>query len=108
VHVDPESQSVAPVRSTIGVNDFVRFGGEMSSLGDEIVEGIRRQLTAAEASEGTAFKSGDKVEVLEGPFAGLQAVYAEPQGEKRAIILLDMLGKINRVTVEADGLVPLK
>ncbi len=108
VNVDPDVKSVGPVRSTIGVIDFVRFGGEMKAISAEIVEGIRRQLGVLESEGGKALKAGDKVEITDGPFAGLQAIYSEPLGEKRAIILLDMLGKVNKVTVKKDDLASIE
>ena len=38
-------------------------------------------------------KCGDKVRIKSGPFSGLEAIYLEPDGETRSILLLDMLQK---------------
>jgi transcriptional antiterminator RfaH len=44
-------------------------------------------------------KSGQIVQVLNGPFAGLQAIFSETDDLKRSFILLDLMGKSHRVRV---------
>jgi transcriptional antiterminator RfaH len=48
------------------------------------------------------FCAGDRIKLVEGPFAGMEAVFAEQDGEKRVIVLLELLGKTNKVRVERD------
>ena len=42
------------------------------------------------------------IKLVGGPFAGMQAVFAEQDGEKRVIVLLELLGKTNKVRVDRD------
>ena len=37
--------------------------------------------------------SGDSVVITEGAFEGLQAIFAEPDGEARSMLLLNLLNK---------------
>ena len=39
------------------------------------------------------FSEGDQVEIMDGPFKGLEAIFRTYNGEERAIILLDFMTK---------------
>ena len=100
-------QSLAPVRSTLGVSGLVRFGNVLRPVPDAVVH----YLQQAEAAQGAVpgeeswpFRAGDKVAVLEGPFAGLTAVFEGAQPEARAMILIELLGRQNTVEVPIDAL----
>jgi transcription antitermination factor NusG len=43
---------------------------------------------------------------VQGPLAGLEGVYSEEDGEKRVIVLLELLGKANKMRVKRDWVVP--
>jgi transcriptional antiterminator RfaH len=45
---------------------------------------------------------GDRVRVFDGPFAGIEGIFKERKGEKRALLLMGMLG--TESTVEVDAL----
>ena len=49
------------------------------------------------------FCKGEMIKLVEGPFAGMQAVFAEQDGEKRVFVLLELLGKTNKVRVDRDS-----
>lgn len=48
------------------------------------------------------FRAGETIKLVEGPFAGMEAVFTEEDGEKRVIVLLELLGKTNKVRVARD------
>ena len=48
------------------------------------------------------FNAGDAVKLVDGPLAGMEAVFTEQDGDKRVIVLLELLGKANKVTVSRD------
>ena len=107
VHADVNQQSLAPVRSTVGVSGLVRFGTILRPVPNAVVH----YLQQAEAAQGAEpdedswpFRAGDKVAVLEGPFAGLTAVFEGAQPEARAMILIELLGRQNAVEVPIDAL----
>ena len=103
------AQSLAPVRSTLGVMNIVRFGAQPAVLPDAVVEALRaRQDPAAGVhTHRTLFKPGTAVKFVEGPLLGLEGVFSKETGEERVIVLLDFLGKMNSMRVNRDWLVPV-
>jgi len=84
-----------------GVSSFASRTLEQSLVSEKIISAIR----ARHDEDGdvvldlASIKPGQLVKILDGPFAGLQAVFAEPDDRKRSYILLDLLGKTHRVKV---------
>ena len=103
-----EQQGFAPVRSTLGVSGLVRFGGQPATVAEEVVEALRgRQDPATGAcARRRLFARGAAVEFRDGPFAGLDGVFDVEAGEDRVFVLLEFLGKTNKVKVSRDWLVP--
>ena len=48
------------------------------------------------------FDAGEAVKFVDGPLAGLEGIFAQQDGEKRVIVLLELLGKANKVRVDRD------
>lgn len=92
-----ETDNWSPVRSTLGVNDIVRFGGRALPVAESVVEGIRERMQ--EMSVIRLFDAGDRVYIKSGVFEGLEAVYCCAEGRDRVVVLLDFLGYQQRVTV---------
>ena len=108
--VDAGKQSLAPVRSTVGVTGIVRFGSEYATVTHEIIEGLMRRAdpqTGLHRLEQPVFRRGGYVRILEGPFERLEGVFERYEGEERALILLEVLGRATRVRVPLDQLVPV-
>lgn len=102
-----ECQSLAPVRSTLGVCGLVRFGGQLATVPEAVVEALRhRQDPDTEAcARRSPFRPGEGVEFRTGPFTGLKGIFDMEAGEERVYVLLDLLGKTNRMKVSRDWLV---
>ena len=101
-------QNIAPVKYTRGVARMVKFGQKLAEVPDWVVDGLQGasddaglvQLNVAPVSE------GQEVEVFSGPLAGLRGVVQHLDGEQRALLLLDLLGRHNTITVPASCLRP--
>lgn len=109
IRADPSLQSIAPVRSTLGVVDLVRFGTEIRPVPETVIEKLRASAggdAGVPPQRDPLFKQGDRVSVTDGPFQGLEAIFQEPSGERRALILLELLGRINRLRIGIDSLSP--
>jgi transcriptional antiterminator RfaH len=90
------------VRSTFGMNGLVRFAGLPATVANEIVG----QLVAMGTERREAlFQPGQPLRFIEGPLAGLEAVFERADGEGRAIVLMEFLQRSQRVTVPARALV---
>jgi len=105
IRIDPLRRNTASVRSTRGVVGLVRFGGQPAVVPDEVMDAL---LQCEDSASGLhqdsrpSFCAGDRIRLVEGPFAGIEAIFAEQDGEKRVIVLLELLGKTNKVRVARD------
>ena len=97
-----------PIRSTLGVSTLVRFGGAPAQVPAAVVAALEddaRRRTEAGGLDKRLFEPGESVRILGGAFAGLEAVYQMPDGDQRALVLIEILSKPVRVPVAVDALV---
>lgn len=88
------SVSTTAVRSTRGVSHFVTSAGAPIKVPDGLVEQLRERLTVhAEVVMSQLPKLGAKMQVIDGPFKGLNAIFAEPDGNSRAIVMVTLLSQ---------------
>jgi transcriptional antiterminator RfaH len=107
IQVDPDKDSLAPVRSTLGVAGLVRFGQLLRPVPDTVIDYIKQledPQTEQRQAETWPHQPGDTLEVLEGPFASLTGIYQMPLGENRALLLIELLGRSNSVAVAKEAL----
>ena len=97
-------QSWAPIRSTLGVKQLVRFGGQPAKVDDGLVDTLHAREKAQQEQPERLFTPGEHVVVLEGPFAGIEAVYQMEDTEQRCMVLLEMLSNPVRMRIDAAGL----
>lgn len=105
IRLDPLRRSTATVRSTRGVVGLVRFGGQPAVVPDAVMDALLQREDAASGlhqDNRQAFRSGDPVRLVDGPLSGINAVFAQQDGEKRVIVLMELLGKANKVSVSRD------
>jgi transcriptional antiterminator RfaH len=93
-----ESQSWAPIRSTLGVSRLVTFGQIPAKIDDELIGALR---THSEASDVVLrhFEPGEQVMVTDGPFVGVEAIYQMADAEGRVMVLLNILSKQVKMSV---------
>lgn len=105
-----DEQSIAPVRSTYGLTGLVRFGVEFARVRPVLISSIHQlevQLATLRARPpGEDLPQGSEVQIVEGPFAGLQAV-VHASARDRVIVLLDIVGRETRVKLERAAVAPL-
>jgi transcriptional antiterminator RfaH len=100
----PDQQSLGPVRSTRGVATLVRFGSKLARLPETVIEMInhrRDPATGLVELDPVPVEPGDRVKVFDGPLAGLEGLFKERKGEKRALLLASLLGTESVVEVDA-------
>jgi len=100
-------RSLAPVRSTPGVSDLVRIAGAPARVPPGVVEGLRDSAdprTGCHRIAAAPFAAGARVRFAAGPLAGLEGVFEMASGDARVIVLLEFLGKTNRLAVNRDWL----
>lgn len=94
IELNKVSSNWAVIRSTRGVLRLVSFGKEPIPVETQIVEHFKK--TEGGFSK-TLFNKGAKIKITDGPFAQLDAIFEESDGDKRAIVLLNLLNKWHRV-----------
>ena len=104
---DTESQSWAPIRSTVGVSRLVTFGQTPAKLADELVASIRTQSASSEVRL-RHFEAGEPVLVTDGPFVGVEAIYQMADGEGRVMVLLNILSKDVKMAVAPTSIRKLR
>jgi transcriptional antiterminator RfaH len=107
IRLDIESQRWRPVLSTFGVADFVCRSGAPTPVPEGVIEGIKSSEDAdrfVDLAHQAAFRPGDKVQVMAGPFADQVAKFDGLNDQQRVILLLELLGRELRVTVPAESI----
>ena len=94
------AKSWAPIRSTKGVSCLVSFGIEPARVDDGLIELLRIQETAVQAEPERLFSAGERVRLTKAPFAGIEGIYQMTDGERRAMVLIEILSKPVPVRVE--------
>ena len=94
--------SWSPIRSTLGVTQLVRFGGQPAVVDSKLIELLRTREQVGQPER--LFKAGEKVVVANGPFAGIEAIFKTADAESRSMILLDMLSKPVAMRIETASL----
>ncbi len=86
-----------PIRSTRGVARVVAFGSEPTPVRDEIIEQLRQRLEASLHT--TQFEPGERVQLHGGGFSEIEAIFVSADGEKRSVILLNLLQREQKIRV---------
>lgn len=90
-----------PIRSTRGVLKLLTFGDSLPlPVSDELITTLRDHANQdGDDAVHVYFRAGEMVEIMDGPFKNLQAVFERHKGEERAIVLLNMLQNTQRLEV---------
>ena len=95
----------ALIRSTRGAVGLVRIGLDPAIAPQSLIDYLRSNEEQALAPKPlNPFKIGDKVRVVNGPFAGYEAIYECDRGEDRALILLSLMNQFSKVTLSIHHL----
>jgi transcriptional antiterminator RfaH len=106
IQLNTDTDNWAPIRSTLGVAQMVRFGGVPAVVPDELVSCLKDN----DDSEGLQkvikrdMSPGDRVEIISGPFAGYEGIYQQQKGAERVAVLLEIVGKSAALTLSAHDL----
>jgi transcriptional antiterminator RfaH len=87
------AKSWAPIRSTRGVSRLVKFGVEPAKVDDGLIELLKTKESAAIDEPARLFNSGERVRLVTGPFAGIEGIYQMAEGERRVMVLIELMSK---------------
>lgn len=89
------------VRSTRGVVDFIRQGAYPQEVQGSLVYELKQLESEADSSVAHNLpQKGQPVAITQGQFAGIDAIYHEPDGEKRSILLIKLISQTVPVKVD--------
>ncbi|HDY2882973.1 TPA: transcription/translation regulatory transformer protein RfaH [Escherichia coli] len=78
--------------ATRGVSHFVRFGASPAIVPSAVIHQLSVYKPKDIVDPSTPYP-GDKVIITEGAFEGFQAIFTEPDGEARSMLLLNLINK---------------
>ena len=93
-------QDWAPIRSTRGAIGLVRRGEQPAVVPDSVIESLFRRADEhgrIDLAADRELVANDELEVVEGPGAGLRALYVAPRGADRVIVLLSLLQQTRQI-----------
>lgn len=96
IRLDSVNDNWYPISSTRGVSEIVRFNEHPLPVPDKIIEEVRERLARPTSPE-PYLKPGERVRIVEGPFAQLEAIFLASSGDERVILLLNILQSDQRV-----------
>jgi transcriptional antiterminator RfaH len=106
VHVDLDEIKASTLRWMPGASGLVSFDGQPAPVPDPLIAALERQLNLLNAASRelmTDLNPGDSVTVLDGPFAGYEAIFdVRLSGNDRVRVLLNFL-HARQVPVELHG-----
>ena len=102
VNLEQTDPMWAKLRSTRGVLRIVGFANKPAAISDEVIWHIKESLDSV--AEQGGIKSGQAVQLNEGPFEGINAVFQAYDGEARAIVLINFMQKQQRVKVPVSAI----
>lgn len=91
---DPEEIHTTTIKATRGVSTIVSFGNRIAVIGDAEMERIKGGAESAAQAGMQAPVHGDSVLITNGTFEDMEAIWHEPQGAKRAMLLLNFMGRL--------------
>lgn len=104
IHVVADQQSLGPVRSTRGVCTLVRFGKKLVTVPELVIQMIHSRMNPESGLvelDPVTVQPGDRVKVFDGPFAGAEGILEAHRGERRALLLMELLGRQSPVEVDS-------
>jgi len=106
VAIDLAAQRWRSIFSTVGVSRLVCNGDIPTPVSDQVLETLRAredQGGYVRLDHRPNFHAGDRIRVLEGAFADCLGLYEGMRDSDRVAILLDLLGRKVRVTVDLES-----
>lgn len=104
VNIDVAAQRWRSIHSTIGVSRLVCNGDYPAEIPHQIIGQImqREDEQGFIRTHAPRFSPGDKIKVLEGAFLDCAGIFEAETGEARVAILLDLLGRKVRVSLNPE------
>jgi len=109
VNICLETEGLSSLQWLPGVRNIVSFDSEPVMIPEYIINEIRQKLKLIDESGNRdsreSFKSGTSVRIISGPFRDMVGQFdRSTSSEDRVQILLEILGRLNRVQIDVSEL----
>lgn len=108
VQPSPTTGGIRAVNSTRGITKLVSQGSEPAIVADELMEALRMRFAPRVELPAPEFFPGEDVKILDGPLAEFVARVEATAPKDRVYLLIELMGRATRVTVDARQLRSLK
>lgn len=94
IEFDHEQIHTTTISATRGVSHFVRFGQLPAMIPADVISSLKENnANPVVLIHPDTPQPGDTVQITKGIFEGLEAIYTEPDGEARSMLLLNLINK---------------
>ncbi len=106
ISLNTTTDNWAPIRSTLGVANIVRFAQYPTVVSDSLISLLmsREDPDTGLYDEDFSYKSGDSIRITDGTLAGYEGFFKARSGEERVIVLLNVMGNQSAVKVDVDAI----
>ena len=102
IRADP-SKDYSAVRSTQGVRQLLKFGGQVASVSGNLISGLKQQ---GQVHIPRKLANGQSISVVDGPLKGMSGILVHQDGHKRSLILFEMLNRTLEISVPNHLIAP--
>lgn len=96
------------ILKTVGAVKLIGDKAGPISVPDETIESLRIMVASDRSiTTGFSFSQGDRVMVVNGPFAGVIGIFDHYKGVDRVVVFIEALGQFASVEVDADDVEPV-
>ena len=106
VGIDLDMQRWRSIFSTVGVSRLVCNGERPTPIAEHVIGNLKLREDEngfVRLKTPILFRTGDKIRILEGAFADCLGLYDGMKDSERVAVLLDLLGRKVRVTVDVEA-----
>ena len=109
IQLNDKKQDFSPIKFTKGVLYFVRFGLHFARVPNSVIEFIKanQHVTTNKLKKLNQFKSGDKVQISDGPFENYMAIFKCYRSDERVILLMNLLGRQQSLCIKKESVIAL-
>ncbi|MDA0361799.1 MAG: transcriptional activator RfaH [Proteobacteria bacterium] len=109
VAFDPESGSWRQINSTIGVSKLISFGDQPSQIPLDLISGLMARCSSdGKLLPPNQLNKGDAVKLLTSPFANYIAKVETIDPDQRVWVLMELMGRVTRISVDPNQLLTVK
>jgi transcription antitermination factor NusG len=91
-----------------GAVRFVGHGGHAEPVPDDQMEAVRRFLEASISIDSYPYiRVGNRVEVIAGPFKGIQGILVKKKGKFRLVLQVDLIRQAVSIEIDASDVRPV-